>query len=145
MKRVWLSVLAASLILVWGAGAQDKKELEKLEGKWIVVSVERDGKADESLKDAVRVNTADRYTLTPKDGKAIAGTFKIDPATKPKSMDMMPGEGRYKGMTLLGIYDLEGETLKICFAEPGKERPKEFTSKPGSGVVLAVHHRAKPK
>jgi len=82
--------------------------------------------------------------LTPKDGKAISGAFKVDATKKPKTMDMTPSEGRYKDKTLLGIYELDGDTLKICFAEPGKDRPTDFTSKAGSGVVLAIHKREKP-
>src|SRR5208283_26079 len=143
MRPVALLLMTTGFLVVSGVLAQDKKETEKLDGKWLVISVERDGKPDDSLKGAVRTNAGDSYTLTPKDGKGIPGTFKVDPTKKPKTMDMMPGEGRYKGKTLLGIYELEGDTLKICFAEPGKDRPSDFASKPGSGVVLAIHKREK--
>lgn len=143
MRCMIATLVTFGLLVAAGVFAQDKKAINKLDGKWVVVSVERDGKADEGLKGAVRVNAGEKYTLTPKDGKAISGAFKVDPSKKPKTMDMLPSEGRYKGKTLLGIYELDGDTLKICFAEPGKDRPTEFTSK-GSGVVLAIHKREKP-
>ena len=59
------------------------------------------------------------------------------------TIDLVPGKGRYEGKTLPGIYKLEGDTLTIAFAEPGKDRPTAFESKAGSGVVLVVHKRAK--
>src|SRR4051812_20496676 len=64
------------LALVWTtARADDKKELEALSGKWIITSVERDGKADERLVDAVREHKDESYTITPKKGPPITGTF----------------------------------------------------------------------
>ena len=126
-------------LLTSSVAADDKKDLD---GKWVVVSVERDGKPWAAMKGAIRVNNGDKYILTPKEGKAVPGTFKIDPTKKPKTIDMTPTEGNFKDKTLLGIYELDGDTLKICFAEPGKERPTDFTSK--AGMVLVVHKRDKP-
>ena len=57
--------------------------------------------------------------------------------------DMKPSSGRYKDKVLQGIAKLDGDTLTVAFAEPGKDRPTSFESKPGSGVVVAVHKKAK--
>jgi hypothetical protein len=42
-----------------------------------------------------------------------------------------------------GIYDLEGDTLKLCFARPVQERPKEFTTKSGTAFLVCVYKRHK--
>jgi uncharacterized protein (TIGR03067 family) len=141
----WLTAVVTAGLFAPAANQGDdaRKELEQLQGKWAVVSVERDGKADERWKDAVRTIEGNKYVLAPKEGAKVEGTFKIDPVKKPKVFDSEPAGGQYKGKTLLGIYAVEGDTLKICFAEPGKDRPTEFASKPGSGWVLAVHKREK--
>ena len=49
-------------------------------------------------------------------------------------MTVVKGQG--KGQTVLGIYALEGETLKLCYALPGRERPKTFTTAEGSGTQM---------
>ena len=129
------------LVLFVSAAAVGADGDDKLDGKWIILSTERDGKADESMKDAVREHKGDKYLMSTKNGKSFEGKMKVD--AKAKTIDITPAGGTYKDKTLLGIYEIDGDTLKIAFAEPGKDRPKEFASKPGSGVVLAIHKRAK--
>jgi hypothetical protein len=52
-------------------------------------------------------------------------------------------EGPSKGAVMLGIYEFEGDTLKVCFDPTGKKRPTEFKSEPGSGNFVNVHKRVK--
>ncbi len=138
MKVVLTLLFAAGLTM--SAVAADTKD-DKLEGKWSVVSVERDGKVDEKWTDGVRTMKDGKYELTPKKGDAVTGGYKIvDASAKLKEIDFTPDGGQFKGKTLQGIYAIDGDTLKICFAEPDKDRPTEFTSK---GSVLAIHKRAK--
>ena len=129
MRREWIAVLVLSMA---GTGliADDT-----LDGKWAIVELQRDGKADESMVGATREHVGDKYTVTPKAGKAIGGTVKLDSAVTPRTMDMMPSEGRYKGKTLQCIYKIDGDTLTICFSEPGKDRPTEFSSKENNALV----------
>ena len=55
----------------------------------------------------------------------------------------MDTEGPFKGKTTLGIYKLEGDEFTVCFAPPDKDRPKEFTTKSGTGVLVHVWKRQK--
>jgi uncharacterized protein (TIGR03067 family) len=145
--RALLAVLVATGLAVAAlAGADDdavKKEKQSLQGKWTIVSVDRDGKAVDMWKDGVRLIEGDNYTLTTKGGDSFKGTFALDPAKVPKAIDFSPAGGQYKGKTLRGIYEIDGDMLKICFAEPDKERPTEFSSKAGSGWTLATHKKQK--
>ena len=44
---------------------------------------------------------------------------------------------------MLGIYEIDGDTLKAYFDPQGKKRPTEFKSAPGSANVVNVHKRVK--
>ena len=46
-------------------------------------------------------------------------------------------EGEGKGTTMLGIYELQDDTMRVCFDPQGKERPTAFTPKQGQfgGVI----------
>ena len=49
--------------------------------------------------------------------------------------------GPAKGKPMLGIYQIDDKVYKVCFALPGKPRPTEFSSTPGSGYILQSWQR----
>jgi uncharacterized protein (TIGR03067 family) len=139
-------VVLADGVLTAGGAKDARKELKKLQGTWMLVSGARDGKkfTDEEIKQSRLIIKGNRFSIPKSDvGTGQEGTFTIDPGKTPKQMDATTGSGPDKGKTWLGIYELEGETYKVCFAPPGKDRPKEFSSKPGSGRLLQVWEREK--
>jgi len=119
-----------------------KAELGKLKGTWQRVSAEVNGKKANpmELEKTFLIIEGDRYTLQTPDG-VRKGTLKIDPSKSPKQIDIVSAGGPNKGKTLHGIYELKGATLRYCVAEPGKDRPTEFTGKAGSGCGLFVSKR----
>jgi uncharacterized protein (TIGR03067 family) len=122
-----------------------RSDLKKLEGTWKVVLVEADGKKmpGEQYRDMRMVVHANRYTVRRGDRVLERGTFTVDPSHKPKAIDVTPTEGKDKGKTFRGIYAIEGDTARDCFSRTGKERPREFTAKAGSGCVLRHYKRVK--
>jgi uncharacterized protein (TIGR03067 family) len=147
--KLALSTILTTGLLVTLAGAQEeatKKDLEQIQGTWRLVSREKDGKADaaDTIKDFLMINEGNKFTFKGTSGAgATKGTFTLDATKKPKAMDRTPGDGPQKGKTLLGIYSLEGDTLKICVSLAGKERPGEFATAPKSGLLLSVFKREK--
>ncbi len=68
----------------------------------------------------VMVFSGKTLNTTTKGGQLLEGTFAL---RKPQQLDMIfKGDGT--SVTLPGIYELSGDTLKICATEPGKPRPK---------------------
>src|SRR5207244_11981360 len=97
----------------------------------------------QAVKSSRLVLKDDQFTMT--DPVATyKGTFKIDVSKKPKTIDLIFTEGPEKGKTNYGIYELEGDTYKLCIDMGGKNRPKEFGTKPGSGCGLEILKRQKP-
>ena len=145
MTRSALMAGVAVLLAVAVVSADDTKKADPkkpFEGKWTIESVMMEGKADDTAKGGTHVVEGDKFTLTPpKESKmeAAEGTFTID-ADK-KTIDIKPTSGTFKGKTLLGIYKVDGDTATFAYSE--KERPKDFVSKEGNGVMLLVVKRAK--
>lgn len=133
------------LILIGTGAAQDaaKKELAQLEGDWSMVSGEANGFAmpKESVQGGKRIAKDGETTILMGGQVYFKAKYSIDPSKKPKTIDYMMTEGPTKGKTHLGIYELEGDTVKFCFAAPGKDRPADFTAKEGSQRTLSVWKR----
>src|SRR5438105_924869 len=87
-----LTLVAGLLVpMARAAGADVKKELEKLQGTWKVESITVGGnKAPKEASDKITlVIAADKITV--KDGdKNEEATIKIDPTKKPPTIDFTP-------------------------------------------------------
>ena len=128
-----------------GDKADVEKELKKFHGVWTFASVEAGGKkAPAADFQGMTVTFAgDKYTVKKGDEVIQVGRQKLDPSRSPKTIDVTVTEGLNKGAVMLGIYEIDGDTLKVCFDEGGKERPTEFRSTPGSQTFVNVHKRVK--
>ena len=151
--RIALVTLLCTLVLTasggTGARADDKadveKELKKFQGAWTVQSVEAGGKElpIDVFKGMTVTFEGDKYTVKIGDKVIQTATQKLDPSKSPKTLDVTVAEGPNKGAVLLGIYEISGDTLKVCFDPEGKKRPTEFKTAAGSQTTLAVYKRVK--
>jgi RNA polymerase sigma factor (sigma-70 family) len=124
---------------------EDKK---KLQGTWYTVSVQSHGmKVPEErilAKDVRLVVKGDQWTLKEMQGDADKEfTVRLDSGKKPKAINIVYQTGENKGKTSLGIYELDGNTLRVCLGEPGDPPPTKFDG--GGTYTLEVFKREKPK
>ncbi len=111
---------------------------EKIQGTWAIVSGERKGKPlpDELIQHIKLIFAGDKLTTKHKDRNTEA-TFELDSKKTPKEIDL-----DMDGNVGKGIYQLDGDTLKIVHGEVGDARPKDFP-KAGSGLTVLVLKREK--
>lgn len=135
--------LAACLLLI-AAEADDKgKKEDPVGGTWLVESMLSNGKPPRVPINGMSYKFADgKMTLRVPQGERYQ-TYKTDASEKPAAIDLTAQDGPAKGKTVKGIYEVKGDEMKMCFAAPDADRPKEFVSKEGSNTVLLTLKREK--
>ena len=144
--RLMRPLACVVMLLIAGAvtSAEDdpvKADKEKLQGAWSVVSFETDGKPDDKVKND-KVTIAEETISVKTKGGNHDGTFTINPKAKLKTIDIRLNNDGYN---IPGIYELDGDNLKICLPTTAgpQNRPKEFKAAAGSNCVLLVLKRDK--
>ncbi len=145
------SAIALVAVLSVAAGASGSE----LEGSWDLVRVERDGQvtpAWQSYHKGIYFTCREYEYLA---GPAVSNrapfdldTYRLDPDQDPKQVDLFakhPHPGRGENIRR-GIYELDGDTLRIALAEPGQPRPTNFSPESKVEVWKRPHfdHRGQP-
>src|SRR5262249_30475710 len=125
------------IVLVPSAAADDrtKKDLAALQGTWKVQSAEVEGESALYPEVSARLVVKDGKVFY--GGEELAG-LTIDATANPRTIDL---EYRKPKKVIEGIYQLDGDTLKLCVnrqADGVKERPTDFTSKDKPNVRVLV-------
>jgi uncharacterized protein (TIGR03067 family) len=121
--------------------AQDAKAAAELQGIWQPTAAELGGQAaplPPGMKLAIKDGT---YTVAV-DREVDRGTLQLDPKKSPRAMDITGTFGPNKGRTILAIYEVTADTLKVCYALEGA-RPDEFKTTPGDKRFLVTYKRAR--
>jgi uncharacterized protein (TIGR03067 family) len=143
-----LGVLAV-LTLVATPGRTDnkqtlaRKDLAELQGTWQLETID-DGK-DSKLGAKKRTLFIGGELFLVRDGDKMVqvGTVRLVPTRTPKHIDATVKKGQHEDNTMLGIYELKGDTLKVCFDPEGESRPRTFATKSEGARFTAVYKRAR--
>jgi uncharacterized protein (TIGR03067 family) len=137
-------LLACGLL---GSDGEDvsKKDYARFVGVWSFAVIDVEGtKQPTPPFDSNKVIIAeDGRFIVVQGPKVTRGIFKLDPSKTPKHYDQTITDGPAKGLTAACIYELEGDTYKLCGSFRGKERPVSFDCKPKSGLILQSLKREK--
>lgn len=131
-----------------------KKDLDALQGKWKVTSIEFEGQAPpdgvpenfhfEFEKDVMAVDGPRAAAEGEKEPEKPTVKITLDPSTTPKTIKLKAINGPKKGETISGIYEIEKDGLKLCIPNfKDVESPKEFKTTKGSRLALFVMKKAK--
>jgi uncharacterized protein (TIGR03067 family) len=156
MKRQPLFLALGLVLLVGTFGCGDRAKspgttpddnrpnpTSELDGTWQAVRQEgEDGTSDNVGASMMRLTIAGEKFKNSTDFGDIDGFITTDPTKNPKTFDaggtntsLAPGNHTVK-LDWSGIYEIEGDTLKLCFRGSKDERPKEFKSNPAALLVL---------
>jgi uncharacterized protein (TIGR03067 family) len=119
-------------------------ERRRLDGRWKLVGLERDGTALPADKvPAERLTLEGNHFTWVLDAQESAGTYGLRLRRLPKEIDFMHGSGPAAGQYQVGLYKLEGDRLTLCLAPPdtfGDDLPTDFTTR-GTHNELEVWER----
>jgi uncharacterized protein (TIGR03067 family) len=122
-----------------------RRELAKLQGSWRFQSWQDGSKKALPGMDKRSFFVGGDVFLVRQGPRVLQlGTLRLSPSKKPMTIDAIVRKGQHEGNTMLGIYELTGDTLKVCFDPEGDARPKKFAPAEGSARYVAVFKRVRP-
>jgi uncharacterized protein (TIGR03067 family) len=142
--------LMPALAVAGGDGKEAaKEELKKLQGTWKAVSVTYNG------KDFFEKGQATFDFIVKGDEIVVQGNdavkkeyarlkFKLDPSTMPRIFDLTVTGGIQLNVKMEGIYEVNGEELKLCVRIFGTDRPNKFEAPSGSSNAYLVLKKQAP-
>lgn len=119
--------------------AKKADDLTLLEGRWEGVTCDT-GSGPYACPDYwFEVKDGKLSTGIKKDPGYVTRTLRLDPNASPKQIDVDDTRGAFH----LGIYELDGDTIRWCESGSTVNRPTEF--KATKGFNLLVYKRVKDK
>jgi uncharacterized protein (TIGR03067 family) len=139
---LYVALTIATSLTAFAAGEPD--DAKALKGTWTPVTAELGGQPmpDAVLKTINLKLDGGKYDVSV-GGNPDKGTYTLDSASKPKGMTITGMEGPNKGKTFPCIYELQGDTLRICYDLSGAKRPTEFKTVAGTKLYLVTYTRKK--
>jgi len=133
------------VLIVGVAFAQDtnedkaKKDLERMQGAWVMHALEINGKAVTKIQDTFLTVKKDEYKTKVKDKEPPGFRLKLDASKNPKWVDMIQTQPDGTEKVIKGIYTFEKDTMKVCRGlEASQERPGQFATWPDTGYFVVT-------
>ena len=143
MKHIlYIGLTVAASLIAFAADPPD--DAKAVQGSWTPTKAELGGQpmTEAVLKSISLKLDHGKYEVSV-GGNSDKGTYTLDSASKPKSMTITGTEGPNRGKTFPSIYELNGDTLRICYDLSGAKRPTEFKTVAGTKLYLVTYNRKK--
>jgi uncharacterized protein (TIGR03067 family) len=124
-----------------GKKADDSKpgDADKLVGTWqgYVVTGRGEDPNNGPLKLELVITSDKIRAKDLRSGESLGeGPYKLGPDKTLKELDATGKVKERPSTTYLGIYELEGDTLKWCVSNGGKDRPTELATRRGKYLMV---------
>ena len=147
VTNVLLFCLAAATLP--GAETNEIQERQKFAGVWKGFAVEGRGENPDRGPVKLELQIAEQTikglefkgTNTVDHGE---GQFSLDLSQAPKHLDAWKTNERGRKQSYVGIYTLEGDTLKWCVS-PQKVRPETFETKKGQFLLVLKRQKTETR
>ena len=116
------------------------------QGIWAVESMSFNGtRLPDDPTAGAKLTAFDGKDYVQRHGQAIVeeGTYEVDPSKTPAAIDFVIKKGPDAGKRQLGIYELEGNTLRVCAVRARFQEAAEVVRR-RSGCLLVVNKRFRP-
>lgn len=81
-----------------------------------------------------------RYEIRDRDERLLdSGGYSVDAAVLPLAMDLCGKDGPYAGRTLAAIFELDVDSLVICYDLDGHARPESMVPEEEQ-LLLRIHY-----
>ena len=129
--------------------AAARTDYELLSGTWQLTRAVVNGRSvpESQLRKTILITDGNTFRFPKASGVGThpAGTFTVNPNTRPKQVDSVGPGGPHAGQVTRGIYEiLDANHKRACWGSPGGPRPTEFKSPPGSGRILQYWKKIGP-
>jgi uncharacterized protein (TIGR03067 family) len=142
MRLEWLALLGCCLLAGCGAvsSADSAEDFKKWQGTWKMVATTYDGEPQGG--DLDWVVEGDHYNIR-LDQRLNPDPYTITLDASSKRVDIFHHDTppRIYGGKLKGIYEVSGDSLKVCYELTAQRYPKSFDAPRGSRQVLYQFRR----
>lgn len=138
-----LGLLLGTALLALAAATPD--DAKTIQGTWLPIAAELGGQpVPDAVLKTIRLRlAAGRYEVFVGE-QPDRGTYTMDAAAAPKCITVTGTDGANAGKTFPAIYELTGDTLRICYDLSGSKRPAEFKTAGGTALYLVTYRRQQP-
>jgi uncharacterized protein (TIGR03067 family) len=120
-----------------------EQDSTRIQGTWKLVSLEDKGKPvpPESLPDLTIFFGKKQFMIEQDNVLTQAGSVGFDSESSPKSITTIVSFGKEEGKSMLGVYEFDKDSLKICLDPTGRSRPTALKTDEVSSFTLATYKR----
>lgn len=124
------------------AGDATTAERKSLDGTWQATAYDQGNNKnyERLVKGMTWTFDGEKFSWNMEGKAELQGTYTVDPARKPKQINLTDDKGKHD---CLGVYELDGDTLKLRFQATRDGRPKAVEAEKGAKRFFIVLTRVK--